>query len=175
MRLEPNDRARLQALLTALGASPAALRRDLHRGEGRKGDYGIHGKLGHVYTDGVGFLLCVTADERTQSARRWTNVKGRLMFCRLTQDGEDEGCLRLDRIPNLAEAVVIRYALGIKRKRQLTPEAAASLKDRLAARPTGSPSNDLSIDLIGQAAIPPPLNSSAHSRGLQHERPPAPR
>ena len=42
MLLEPNDRSRLQALLTALDASPVALQRDLHRGEGRKGDPGIH-------------------------------------------------------------------------------------------------------------------------------------
>ena len=70
-----DDRVPLQALLAALHASPVALRRDLHRGEGRKGDYGIHGKLGHIYRDGDGFLLCVTAkDERDQSPRRWTNV-----------------------------------------------------------------------------------------------------
>jgi hypothetical protein len=150
-----DDRVRLQALLTALDASPVAVQRDLHRGEGRGGDYGIRGKQGHIYVDGDGFLLCVTAkDEREQSPRRWTNIKHRLAFCRLTQDGDDEGCLRLDRLPTLAETIPIREALGIKRKRHLTPEAVASLKDRLSARPTGRPSNDRSIDLIEQAATP---------------------
>jgi hypothetical protein len=148
-----DDHVRLQALLTALDASHAALQRDLHRVEGRKGDHGIHGKLGHIYVDGTGFLLCVTAkDERYQSARRWTNMKRRLAFCRITDDGDVEGCLRLDRLPTAAEAVLIREALGIKRKRHLTPEALASRKDRLSARPTGSPSNYRSIDLIEQAA-----------------------
>jgi hypothetical protein len=53
------------------------------RGEGRTGDWGIRGRLGHIYRDGVGFLLCVVAeDERKHFA------KGRLaVFCRLSQDG----------------------------------------------------------------------------------------
>jgi hypothetical protein len=148
----PDNRVRLQALLTALGASPVALQRDLHRGEGRKGGHGIHGKVGHIYVDGAGFLLCVTADERTQSTLRWTNVKCRLAFCRLTQDGDDEGCLHLDRLPTPAEAVLIREALGKRRKRHLNPETLATLKDRLCARPTGSPPKDRSIDLIEEAA-----------------------
>jgi hypothetical protein len=150
-----DDRVRLHALLTALDASSVALRRDLNRSEGRKGDIGIHGKLGHIYADGTGFLLCVNAkDERYQSLRRWTNIKRRLAFCRITQDGDDEGCLRLDRLPTSAEAVSIREALGIKRKRHLTPENLATLKNRLSARPTGSPSNDHAIDLIEEAATP---------------------
>ena len=48
-----------------------------------------------------GFLLCVIAkDERDQSPR-WTNVKRRLAFCRLTQDGDDEGCPHFGRLPTL--------------------------------------------------------------------------
>lgn len=54
---EPNGHAKLQALLSALDASSITLRRDLHRGEGLKGDYAIRGKFGHIYADGVGFLL----------------------------------------------------------------------------------------------------------------------
>jgi hypothetical protein len=150
-RHHAEDRARLQALLTVLDASPVALRRDLHRGEGRKGDHGIHGKFGHIYADGTGFLLCVTA---AQSSRRWNNTKRRLPFCRLTQDGDDEGCLHLHRLPTPAEAGLIRGALGIERKRHLTPETLASLKGRHSARPTGKLSNDRSIDLIEQAATP---------------------
>ena len=40
-------------MLTALNASQLALRRD------PCGDYDINGKSGHIYQDGVGFLLCV--------------------------------------------------------------------------------------------------------------------
>jgi hypothetical protein len=124
----PTDRERLQILLDALHASPVALRRDLHRDKRGKGDYGIHGEWGHIYIDGDGFLLCVTAeDERDQSPRRWTGIKRRLAFCRLTQDGDDEGCLHLDRLPTRAQAGLIRQALGIRKRRTLTGHSRAQL------------------------------------------------
>jgi hypothetical protein len=139
---ERDDRACLQALLIALDASPRALQRDLCRREGRVGDWAICGRLGHVYPHGQGYLLCVLADERDQSARRWTNVKARLAgLCRVTQDGDDEGALYLDRLPAPHEAGVIREALGIRRKRQLSAEAKASLAQRLSAKPTSGLSN----------------------------------
>ena len=140
---ERDERASLKALLAALDASEVALKRDLVRSEGRSGDWAIYGRIGHAYHDGDGYLLCVVADdERDQSARRWTNVKARLAgICRLTQDGEDEGCLYLDRLPATHEADLIREALGIKRKRQLSAEAKASLPHRFSGRPTGSPSD----------------------------------
>ena len=95
------------------------MQRDLSRGEGRKGDWGIHGKLGHIYADGAGYLLCVSTEE---SPRRWTYVKRRLGFCIVTQDGDDEGCLRLDRLPAPHEADAIREAIGIRKRRQTTSE-----------------------------------------------------
>ena len=57
------DRALLLPLITALDASPLALKRDLVRGEGRTGDWGIFGQLGHIYPDGDGFLLYVSTEE----------------------------------------------------------------------------------------------------------------
>src|ERR1700720_4657058 len=86
---DEKDRARLNTLLGSLDASPVTLKRDWVRGEGRTGHWSIRGRLGHIYRDGVGFLLCVVAeDERKQSARRWGFAKGRLaVFCRLSQDG----------------------------------------------------------------------------------------
>jgi hypothetical protein len=116
------DREHLETLLEALDASPLALRRDAC------GDYAISGKSGHIYADGSGFLLCVSTGE---SARRWNNVKGRLAFCRLTQDGDDEGCLHLDRLPNPAEADLIREALGIRKRRHLSEEELARLTSSL--------------------------------------------
>jgi hypothetical protein len=148
-----DDRVRLHALLTALDASSVPLQRDLHRREGRKGDHGIHGKLGHIYADGTGFLLCVNAkDERDQSPRRWTNIKRRLAFCRITQDGDDEGCLHLDRLPTSAEVVLIREALGIRKRRTLTEDGRAQLA--AARRAANSTFNATAIDSIEQAATP---------------------
>jgi hypothetical protein len=116
----PDDRTRLIELPDALDASRVGLSRDHHRGYGDAGDYALRGKLGHIYRDGCGFLLFVSYNE---SKRRWANVKKRLQpFCLLTQDGDDEGCFRLDRLPTAVEAEFIREALGIRRRVKLTPE-----------------------------------------------------
>ena len=120
-----DDRAALLPLIAALDASPLALQRDLVRGEGPAGDWAIYGTLGHIYADVDGFLLCVASDE---SPRRWTNVKARLRFCRVTQDGDIDGCLRLDRLPTPAEAALIREALGIRKRRHLSDVAKANAR-----------------------------------------------
>jgi hypothetical protein len=112
----------LNEMVSVLDASRLSLRRD------GCGDYRISGKHGHVYADGAGFLLCVSGGG---AARWWTNVKRRLSFCRVTQNGDDEGCLHLDRLPTSGEAEVIRAALGIRRKRHLSPEAMAKAKAAL--------------------------------------------
>jgi hypothetical protein len=123
----------LDALASALDASPRALRQDAC------GDWQISGKQGHIYADRDGWLIVVTTDE---SPRRWTNVKQRLSpFCRITQDGDDDGCLHLDHLPKPRAASVIREAIGIKRKRQLSAEAKASLANRFSQNSTGRPSN----------------------------------
>jgi hypothetical protein len=59
----------MNALLEALDASSLALRRDLcGRPATACGDYAIRGKSGHIYADGSGYLLCVTA----RSTWHWT-------------------------------------------------------------------------------------------------------
>jgi hypothetical protein len=138
-----DDRASLLALVAALDASPKALHREpldnRNKDDGEAPPYAIHGKSGHIYADLTGYLMYVMTGE---SARRWNNIKGRLAFCRVTQDGDDEGCLRLDRLPAPHEAAAIRDAIGIKRKRHLSPEARASLADRFSKHPTSGPSGD---------------------------------
>lgn len=56
------------------------------------GDAMLVGRRGHIYADGGGFLLVVMPG----STRGWHLAKERLGFARLTQDGDDEGCFRLD-------------------------------------------------------------------------------
>jgi hypothetical protein len=102
----------LEPLLTALDASRLTLRRD------ECGDSRINGRSGHIYPDGDGFLLCVHTGE---SVRRWSNVKARLSFCRLTVDGDDEGCLHLDRLLTPAEADVVK--LTPQQRQQKSMEA----------------------------------------------------
>jgi hypothetical protein len=127
-----NDQTRLEALVAPIDASPRALRRD------QCGDYVITGKLGHIFSDGQGFLLYVSTLE---SPRRWTMVKRRLAFCHLKQDGDEEGCLRLDRFPTSEEAELIREALGIRKRRHVSPEtlAAARVSLELARSPDKTP------------------------------------
>jgi hypothetical protein len=96
-------------MLTALDASLRTLE--------RIGDWQIVGNNGHIMTDGRGFVFYVSTSE---SPRRWTGIKKRLGFCRLTQDGDDGGCLYLERLPKADEAVLIREAIGIRKRRHLT-------------------------------------------------------
>jgi hypothetical protein len=121
------ERAHLESLLTVLDATHGALRRD------SCGDWAIMGKRGLIYADGSGFLILVCTGD---SIRRWTNIKARLAFCRVTQDGDDEGCLRLDRLLTTAGADLIRDALRIKRKRHHTPDQLADITARLKKKTT---------------------------------------
>lgn len=103
------DRDMQRSLLVALDASKRSLSSD------ECGAWRLTGRRGHIYTWGPsgGWLLYCNPG----TARLWTNIKRRLSFCKITQDGYDEGCLRLDELPTLEQAVLIRMALGLKRKR----------------------------------------------------------
>jgi hypothetical protein len=108
---------RQRAMLAAINASKPQLRRD------ECSDWRITGTQGYIYVDGDGFLLGV----RCRSTRGWKAAKKHLAFCRLTQDGDDEGCLHLDHLPDADEASTIRAVLGIRKRRDMTPESLAHL------------------------------------------------
>ncbi len=126
-------RSHLETLVRALDATSRALRRD------SCGAWAIKGKRGYIYSDGSGFLIVVTTSD---CIRRWANTKRKLAFCRVTQDGDDEGCLYLDHPPTPTEADLIRDALKIKRKRQYTPDQLATIAARLLKNATREPSRD---------------------------------
>jgi hypothetical protein len=110
------DKARLVELIDALSASPSRLHRD------GCGAWIISGRPGcYVSTDGEGWLLVVTP-ERELSKLAWTWVKRRLAFAAVTQDGDGEGCLRLDRLLTAAEAEAIRDVLGIRKRVFYSPD-----------------------------------------------------
>ena len=87
---------------------------------------------GHIHPDGDGFLLVIRTNE---SIRRWTSIKRHLSFGLVTQDGDDEGCVRLDRLPTHNEAATIRGVLGIRKRMHHSPEALARMA-LTAFRPT---------------------------------------
>jgi hypothetical protein len=82
----------------------------------------ISGKHGHVLADQPGYLLYVTG-----AMQRWKKSK-RVLPGTVTQDGDDEGIIRLDRLPSLAEAEAIRDLIGIRKRRHMTPKALAKLE-----------------------------------------------
>jgi hypothetical protein len=62
------------------------------------------------------------------TAHRWMNVKRRLRFCHVTQDGDDEGCLRLDHLPDQREAEEIRAAIHVRRKMHISATQRVALE-----------------------------------------------
>jgi hypothetical protein len=50
------------------------------------------------------------------SARGWKSHKRRLGFCRVAQNGDTEGCLRLMALPTPQQSAVIREVLGIRKR-----------------------------------------------------------
>src|SRR5262245_22994897 len=119
------DRAQQRALLAALNGWGRALRRD------ECGAWCIKGKCGSIHTwgDGATWVLYVAC----QSTRHWTATKDRLSFCDMTQDAEDEGCLRLHQLPTPDQAAVIRDALGIRKYRDVSAAELERLRSQLEA------------------------------------------
>jgi hypothetical protein len=107
------ERDNLARLREALNGALNSLRRD------ECDVWRLKGSRGHVYADGDGWVLFVAC----RSARHWTSTKSPLAFCRVTQDGDDEGCLRLDRLPTKAEAEEIRHVIGLRQTHEASPGA----------------------------------------------------
>jgi hypothetical protein len=161
------ERERLVALLTAMDASETALRRDPPiRGQQDPGDWAIWGRddnddskvpIGmscHVYPDGDGYLIYFMAadtGDREPSSLPWKNAKAKLAFCQVTQDGDWEGCLRLDRLPTSDEAKAIRETLGIRKRRHLSADQKERARSVLSSART----------LNKSAKRPPPIRSAA--------------
>lgn len=105
--------------LTALEASPTTRQRDR-----------IIGKTGWIYARDEGFYFYCDPG----SVRSWNSAKKALSFAKVTQDGDFDGFLFLDRLPTPAEAEVIRERLGLRKKRVLS-DAERERLARTAFRP----------------------------------------
>ena len=92
---------------------------------GRSGHiYAVPGSLDRPKTPG--FQIYV---ER-ELVREWSYAKKALkLFADLTNDGDGDGMLFLDRLPTADEAEVIRQYVGIAKKRAMTEEALAHLAE----------------------------------------------
>jgi hypothetical protein len=115
-----HQREALTVFAQALGSALSALRRD------KCGDPRINGRRGHVYAVPEGFQLYCACDSRMG----WTWAKKKLAFARVTQDGDEEGMVMMDRRPTPAEAEIIRDYLGINKAREYGEETLARLRER---------------------------------------------
>ena len=131
-----DDRQQQERLLAALDAAPSQLRRD------EAGLWIVSGRRGIIQTwgDGRSWLAYV----RCRSRQHWTFTKRRLAFMTVTQDGDEEGCLRLFHLPSPQEALVIRDALGLRKRVDYAPHTLerkrASMAKAGLARGTASAS-----------------------------------
>lgn len=117
------QRPALLDLVEALRYRLACLRRD------RCGNWRINGRYGRIYAvsgmpgrPGVeGFLLCYSGPEFLGSARGggFARRAFEAFGCEVTQDGDDEGIMFLDRLPTAGKAEVIRDKLRIPKKRPM--------------------------------------------------------
>jgi hypothetical protein len=114
------QRPALLKCLEAIGARPGALRRD------QCGDWAIFGKHGHVYAVApASFQFMFTAGR----AQAWTYAKKALGFTRLTQEGDGEGALILDRVPTTGEGDIIRSKFGIAKRAVYSEETLAAKRE----------------------------------------------
>ena len=141
------DRACLARLHDALNAAHNAVRLDECR------LWTVRGSRGYVSTWGDGQTWMLAVGSKTP--RHWTFAKRRLAaFPRLgplTQDGDEEGVLRLMRLPTPEEAAEIRRAAGVRQSpgspsagRRFSPaktgDTATSM--RFGGRPVPDPVSD---------------------------------
>jgi|SRR6516162_3692302 hypothetical protein len=122
----PRQRETLLKLVEALGCRDNVLRRD------ECSDWMIKGKLGHIYAvpgtldrpKAEGFQIYFRGApefEEPTTGKAWTYAKQALKpFCAVTQDGDWEGLLFLDRLPTKEEAEIVRNKLGVPKKREIS-------------------------------------------------------
>ena len=99
------DAAHLKQFLDVCRAS-APIRRD------RCGDPYIPCRNGHIYRNGIGYLVFLSFTDRP---RTWNSAKKRLLPYKVTQDGDDEGCIDIFN-PFVVPASIIRAVVGLRKR-----------------------------------------------------------
>lgn len=118
---KPKDKIYLKAVLGCLKISQERIRKD------ECGDYIVQGRNGKIYTVGPYWYIYYDA----QTPKKWTNVKKKLTWMHLQNDGDWEGIFRADYPPSPEQAEVVRKLLVIRKSTELTDEQRAVVKNRL--------------------------------------------
>lgn len=87
------------------------------------GDWNIYGSKGKIFTDAKLWYVYFSCG----SKRGWNNLKARLKFMEVSQDGDAEGILKLERMPTEKEAEKLRKDIGLRKRTILTEEQRAEL------------------------------------------------
>jgi hypothetical protein len=116
------DKRYLTELLDHLDVSSSRLKRDGCL------DWNIVGRKGHIFTDTVYWYAFV--NETTK--RKWSSIKHKLSFMELNQDGDDEGILKLERMPSYEEAEVIREIIGLNKRPAMSEAHLEYLRGRIS-------------------------------------------
>lgn len=114
------DRAYLKKLCKALDVSENRLKEDEYN------DWNIVGLRGHIFTDQEYWYLFTSPE----SVRKWNITKRQLSFMEVSQDGDDEGILRCNRMPSRFEAMEVRKVIGVRPTKKLTEEQRQALISR---------------------------------------------
>jgi|GEM_PF-2872114 len=144
---ERDDQRQQERLLAALDASPSQLRRD------EAGWWIISGRRGAIHTWGDGKTW--DAHVRCRSRQHWTFTKRRLAFMTVTQDGDEEGCLRLFRLPTQKEAVAIRDVMGLRKRIAFAPD---TLERKRASMAKAGLARGAARAPVPGVAMPPEVN-----------------
>ena len=84
-----------------------------------------------------------------RSKRHSSATKRKLSFCCVTQDGDEEGCLRLYQLPSTQQAAVIRDALGLRKPQEISDKRREQLRVRVATWKGLSPQRNGKLGTAG--------------------------
>lgn len=115
------DKKYLKKLAKALDISESRIKLDECR------DWNIFGVRGKISTDSEYWYLYTQCETKM----KWTYTKKKLSWMEVHQDGDDEGILRLSRMPYREEAKSVRQVIGLRIRTVLSQEDVALLKIRL--------------------------------------------
>jgi len=79
------------------------------------------------------YVRSISTVDLDGSPRAWGEVKKKLAFMQVTQDGDTEGVFKLDRLPTEDEAALIRDMLGIRRRPNLSAETLDRMRNNFVA------------------------------------------
>lgn len=110
--MKEKDKILLTELCSVLKVSKKNLRLDEYL------DWNIFGgQEAHIFTDGESWYIYLKYED---FKRRWIRAKKSLSFMEVTQDGDDEGILKMTGMPDDKQAETVRKFLRLRKVNPMT-------------------------------------------------------